>query len=398
MKTLSSSFKAHLAQQYQTVCTCWLATLKSGTKYRFTDHDADIVISGYTTPNDILNGTYAAATGFTAAAIATSDALNVDNTEAQSVLVSPAITVADLLAGLWNDARIVIFQVNWADLTMGPLYQRVGFLGEVSTGRTMFKAELRGLMQKYTASLCELTSSSCRANLGDARCKKDLTAFTVTGTLTGVNVDNVTVYDTSRVEAGPSGGVAITGITNANPGVVTMANASLALVDGEVVTISGVGGMLPVNAVTVAHNPSGATFQLSVDTTDTVSYPAYTSGGTVTPQGAEFGYFDFGTIEFNSGANAGLGQFEVKSYVPGQITLYLPLPYLAVIGDTYTLVAGCDKSLATCRDRYGNLANRRAEDRIPGFDKMIQIARSAASVAAIVIGWWLVYDPLRFLA
>lgn len=378
MKTVSAGLKAHLALQTQTMCTCWLATLKSGTTYRFTDHDANVVISGYTSGNAPLNGTYAAATGFTASAIATSDALNVDNTETAGILVSPAITTADLLAGLWNDASIVIFQVNWADLTMGPLYQRVGFLGEVSTGRSTFKAELRGLMQRYTASLCELTSAACRANLGDARCKKDLTAFTHSGTLTRVNVDNTTLYDTSRAEAGPTGGVAITGITNANPGVVTMADDSLALVDGEVVTISGVGGMLPVNTVTVAHNPAGVTFELSVDTTDTASYPAYTSGGTVTPQGAEFGYFDFGTIEFLTGLNAGLGKFEVKSYVPGQITLYLPLPYQAAIGDTYTIVAGCDKTLATCRDRFDNLPNMRAEPYIPGFDKMIQIARSSA--------------------
>lgn len=397
MKAISSALKAHLASETQTMATCWLATLKSGTSYGFTDHDADIVISGYVAPNDILNGTYDAATGFSAKSIATSDALNVDNTETHGILVSPAITDDDLLAGIWNGARIIIFQVNWSDLTQGPLYQRVGFLGEVSVGRSTFKAELRGLMQLYTASLCELTSASCRANLGDARCKKDLAAFTETGTLTGVNADNTTLYDTSRAEAGPSGGVAITGITNANPGVVTMADASLALQDGEVVTISGVGGMLPVNTTTVAHNPSGATFELSVDTTDTSAYPAYTTGGTVTPQGAEYGYFDFGEITFTSGLNNGL-TFEVKSYVPGQITLYLPLPYLAAIGDTYSIVAGCDKTLATCRDRFDNLANNRSEPFVPGFDRMIQIARSAAMVAALIVGWWVVYNPLRFIA
>ncbi len=374
MKTVSTELKSHLAGPEQTMATCWRAALRSGTIYRFTDHDENIPITGYIAPNDILNGTYAASSGITAQAIATSDALNVDNTEAIGVISD--ISTDDLLAGLWDGASFVIFQVNWADITMGPLYQRVGKIGEVSTGRTMFRAELRGLMERYATSLCELTSPACRADLGDARCKKDLTAFTVTGTLTGVNADNITIYDTGRAEAGPSGGVAITGITNNNPGVVTMTDDSLHLVDGQVVTISGVNGMLPVNTVTIAHNPSGATFELSVDTTDTGDYPPWTSGGTVTPMGAEYGYFDFGEITFTSGLNDGLTR-EVKSYVPGQITLYQPLPYLASIGDTYTLVAGCAKDMETCRDRFDNLPNFRGEPYIPGFDKMIQIARSS---------------------
>jgi uncharacterized phage protein (TIGR02218 family) len=356
------------------MATCWLAVLPSGTSYGFTDHDKDIVVSGWSAPDNILHKTYAAASGFTAKSIATSDALNVDNTDAEGVLVSPAITEADLLAGRWDGARIYIFKINWADVTMGPLYQRVGFLGEVSTGRVAFKAELRGLMQRYTGSLCELTSPSCRADLGDTRCAKDLTTFTATGTLTGVAADNTTLYDTGRAESGPGGGVAITGITNANPGVVTMTDDSLHLVEGQAVTISGVGGMTPVNAVTIARNPSGVTFELGVDTTDTGDYPAYTSGGTVTPLGSATGYFDFGKIAFTGGLNNGLSR-EIKAYVPGQITLYLPLPYLAAIGDTYSIVAGCDKSFATCRDRFDNVVNFRGEPYVPGVDKMVQIGR-----------------------
>jgi hypothetical protein len=171
--------------------------------------------------------------------------------------------------------------------------------------------------------------------------------------------------------------VAIVDVSNANPGVVTMADDSLHLLDGQAVTISGVGGMLPVNALTIAHNPSGATFELSVDTTDTTDYPPYTSGGMVTPLGAEAGYFDSGTIEFTTGANAGIVQRQIKAYQEGQITLFQALPYSAAIGDQYVIVAGCDKTLATCRDRFDNVANRRAEDYVPGFDKMVQVGRSA---------------------
>jgi hypothetical protein len=196
-------------------------------------------------------------------------------------------------------------------------------------------------------------------------------ALTVTSSITGVNADRVTLYDTARTEAGPSGGVAITGVSNANPGVVS--TATQAFTEGELVTIAGVIGPASINAVTIVRNPTSTSFELGVDTSDTTDYPAYVSGGTVTPFG-DSGFFDGGVITFTSGLNNGLSM-EVKSYVPGQITLALPVPYAVAIGDTYTMRAGCDKSLPTCRDRFFNIKNMRAWPFIPGLDKIVQVGR-----------------------
>ncbi len=71
---------------------------------------------------------------------------------------------------------------------------------------------------------------------------------------------------------------AITGITQANPGVVT--SESHGLSDGDAVLIKSVGGMTEVNDAwfTVA-NKTDDTFELSG--TDTRSYTAYSSGGYV---------------------------------------------------------------------------------------------------------------------
>jgi len=221
----------------------------------------------------------------------------------------------------------------------------------------------------------ELMSPMCRANLGDARCGKDLTAFTFTYAVDSVNADNQTFLDASLVQAGPSTGVAITGVTNGNPGVVTMTNDSLKLVANQAVTISGVTGMVRINTVTIARHPSGGTFDLGIDTTDTGLYPAYAGGGTVTPLGGGSGYFDYGTVTFTSGLNAGLS-CEIKAYVPGQVTLALPMPYAIAAADTYTIVAGCDKSLTTCRDVFANVVAFRGEPYLPGLDKIVQIGRS----------------------
>jgi hypothetical protein len=192
----------------------------------------------------------------------------------------------------------------------------------------------------------------------------------VTGALTGIGTDERTLYDTSLTQPGPSGGIAITGISQANPGVVTLA-ADLGLPNGSPITISGVVGMVNVNTNTYAVSVSGNTFTLPVDTTH---YPAYISGGFVTPLGGDSGFFDNGVITFTSGANVGRSM-EIQSYVPGQLILFEPLPYTPMIGDTYTIHAGCDYSQSTCRVRFNNIFNFRGEPFIPGVDRLIQIGK-----------------------
>lgn len=271
----------------------------------------------------------------------------------------------------------IVYQTN-----MGEMILRVGTLGEVTQERGVFKAELRGLAQAYTRVIGQLTGPSCRTTLGSSLCKIDMTPFTVTGTLTGVSADNRTVFDTSRTEPGPGGTSSpITGITQANPGHVTVSVAlDTSLTEGSAITISGVVGMDAVNNVTVIHNI--ASDRLSFDLpTDTSSLPAWISGGTVTPLGSGSGYFDNGVFTWTSGPNTGFS-IEVQSYVPGQITFQLPvgppnaLPAAPQIGDTYTLKAGCDYSPDTCKNRFNNLVNFRGEPFVPGIDKLTQVGKS----------------------
>lgn len=384
MIPLSAALKAHFQQPYQTTSTCWLVMRTDGTVLGFTDHDQIITfnletwMSGFglaALPGIVGTGSvaYSAVAGYTKTDIASSGALNVDNMEVDGILVSPSISEADLTAGLWDDAAVAIFTVNWADLTQGALIQRVGTLGEVTIERGAFKAKLRGVTQAYSRVIIELTTPSCRAKLGDARCKVDLTPFTVTGSLTGVEPGLYprTLYDTARTEPGPSAGVSITNITKANPGVV-MLSAPLGLPSDSPVTISGVSGMVEVNTVTVARNV--ASDGLSFEIGDTSGFTSYSGGGTVIGLGSGSGYFDNGVITFTSGLNAGLSM-EVQSYVPGQWTLELPMPYLPAIGDAYSMHAGCDYSLETCRDRFNNILNMRAEPYVPGVDRLVQIGK-----------------------
>jgi len=67
-------------------------------------------------------------------------------------------------------------------------------------------------------------------------------------------------------------------------------------------------------------------------------------------------HFVYGNFTFTSGLNSGLSR-EVKAFSGGQFTFFLPFPYDVEIGDGYSAYAGCDKKLATCRDKFNNVIN-----------------------------------------
>jgi uncharacterized phage protein (TIGR02218 family) len=89
-------------------------------------------------------------------------------------------------------------------------------------------------------------------------------------------------------------------------------------------------------------------------------------------RGEENGYFNNGLINFISGLNKSIS-IEVKNYDNGIITLAMNLPFTINIGDEYEILAGCDKSINDCINRYNNIINFRGEPNIPGYDKLAKV-------------------------
>ncbi|QUS39300.1 DUF2163 domain-containing protein [Tardiphaga alba] len=83
------------------------------------------------------------------------------------------------------------------------------------------------------------------------------------------------------------------------------------------------------------------------------------------------GLFTSGRLRWSSGGNAGLAT-EVKQHRVEDdevvLRLWQTMPEPVEIGDAFTITAGCDKTLATCRDRFANVANFRGFPHIPGND------------------------------
>jgi uncharacterized phage protein (TIGR02218 family) len=83
------------------------------------------------------------------------------------------------------------------------------------------------------------------------------------------------------------------------------------------------------------------------------------------------GYFAYGEVWWTSGANTGR-KTEVRSFAGGRIEIWEPMGLDIAIGDTFTIHAGCDKTKATCRDRFANVINFRGEPDVPGTDAMLR--------------------------
>jgi uncharacterized phage protein (TIGR02218 family) len=91
--------------------------------------------------------------------------------------------------------------------------------------------------------------------------------------------------------------------------------------------------------------------------------------------GLAAGWLALGRLSWTSGANAGrtaeVAAHSVSDGVRQLVLLEAPVRAIAV-GDDFTVVAGCDKRLETCRSRFGNVANFRGFPHIPGQDTVIR--------------------------
>lgn len=96
----------------------------------------------------------------------------------------------------------------------------------------------------------------------------------------------------------------------------------------------------------------------------------FTTGARTGSPSADAGWYVNGVLEMTSGANVGV-RIPVKTDDgTGEIELFYSLPYDLQIGDTYSLTPGCDKKRLTCKSKFNNIVNRRAEDYIPGGNRL----------------------------
>lgn len=177
MKAISADLLTHLAGETTTLATLWRLARRDGIVMGFTDHDTDLTFSGLT---------YAASTGYTRTALTSDATLSVDNMDLEGLISSAGLSADDIRTGIYDWAELSVSVVNYADLTQGSVLLRRGYLGEFTLRNGVFVSELRGLSQSLSRNFIRTYTADCTADLGDARCKVDVTAHRETGTVTAI--------------------------------------------------------------------------------------------------------------------------------------------------------------------------------------------------------------------
>jgi uncharacterized phage protein (TIGR02218 family) len=165
MRPIPSALQTKLDSGVTTLARCWKLMRRDGVVMGFTDHDRDLVVGGVT---------FRAGTGFSSSEAASRFDLSVDGAEISGALADDSLTDADLAAGRYDAAQVETWLVDWSDPQLKVLTAR-GTLGEVRREGQAFVAELRGLADLLSQESGRLYTARCGADLGDARCKVDLT-------------------------------------------------------------------------------------------------------------------------------------------------------------------------------------------------------------------------------
>lgn len=211
MRDIPEDLAAHLAGEVTTMCRCWRVTRRDGVVLGFTDHDRDIALDGLT---------FTAESGLDASEATANAGFAVGGGEVAGALGSAGLTEADLASGLWDDAGVEVFAVNWAQpgqrLRLG-----VHTIGEVKRTGASFSAELRSLAHRLDARRGRLYAAGCDAELGDARCGVDLDGHAWRGTGAVLAADGRFAFSAIGLEAFAAGwftGGTVRWLTGANAG------------------------------------------------------------------------------------------------------------------------------------------------------------------------------------
>ncbi len=177
MRAISGTFAARLGAAATTLALCWKIVRRDGVALGLTTHDRALTIGGMV---------YAATPGAQPSAITWGQAGEAHAMEIVGALTSDGVREADLIAGLYEGAAVSCLLVDWEESDAGTMELVAGTIGAVSAHDGTFTLELLTPLADLNAVAIERYSPTCRAELGDRRCRVDLALRTRVAKVLGV--------------------------------------------------------------------------------------------------------------------------------------------------------------------------------------------------------------------
>lgn len=167
MKTIPAALLTHKAGESTTMCFLAKSVCRDGDIYGLTTLDEDVVYDDGYGDGPV---TYKSINGYYGTTIESKSGTGVDNAEfgfITAALEAQGLTEAQLRAGKLDFGDLMIYQVNYNDLTTGRHeYVHRGKWGELSTQAERAQGEFRSLMQLLKQGITQLASLTCRAPYG----------------------------------------------------------------------------------------------------------------------------------------------------------------------------------------------------------------------------------------
>lgn len=157
--------------------TFWRIRRRDGVTLGLTGHDRDLWFDG------VL---HRAAPGMLPSAIRLSADLGADSAEVQGALTHDCIGEADLAAGRFDGAGVVVGVVDWETLEHAVLYS--GEIGDLTEEAGRFSAELLSAKTGLEVDLVPRTSPTCRAPFGGPGCGLSVARFVHEAVLEAVDL------------------------------------------------------------------------------------------------------------------------------------------------------------------------------------------------------------------
>ncbi len=152
------------AELKTSLARCWKILRSDGQSFCFTDHNEDIMFD---------NDTYSSVSPLNMSSLEKNIGLDTDNVEISGTFHHESIVETDIENGLFDQAKIVVFEFDWVLKTKNRvLFQ--GLFSSYSYGDDRFSVEAQSAFGKLGHVFGRGFHLTCDADLGDENCGIDI--------------------------------------------------------------------------------------------------------------------------------------------------------------------------------------------------------------------------------